>query len=259
MAGTSPTPERWQRCRGFARPYSLACSCHLAAPCRSPASVLSCHLSTKTGALTHVSIQLDAGGHNLVQPKTDDKEKTRPINRCPAVFRPRWHTTSDGSRSGSDAAPGTALAMRYYDEAEAVIKVDESGRTPQLSDDRRLIVLEQAQQRPAFVLSRRRRCRANSSTSSTSSAIPFDRSPAADQTGRRGRFVGQRRDRDGTSADARHRRRVRGAKRPRWVQREFRQDPAGRRRSRHRRWRRHRSRKFAASICSIGGCTASRD
>lgn len=99
-------------------------------------------------ALTHVAIQLDAGGCNLVRPKTDDKEKTAdqslPISVSAKVGYDERRLTS----GSADGVPETALAMRYYDEAGAVIKVDETGRSPRLSDDRRLIVLEQSQQRP---------------------------------------------------------------------------------------------------------------
>ena len=48
----------------------------------------------------------------------------------------------------ADTTAGTPLAVRYYDQAEAVIKVNETGRTPKLADDKRTIIVEQGQQRP---------------------------------------------------------------------------------------------------------------
>ncbi len=50
--------------------------------------------------------------------------------------------------AAQNTSPGTPLAVRYYDAAEAVIKVGETGRSPRLSDDKRLIVLELGKQRP---------------------------------------------------------------------------------------------------------------
>jgi hypothetical protein len=57
----------------------------------------------------------------------------------------------DEKRLGSSApaAPaGTPLAVRYYDEAQAAIKVNDTARTPRLTEDKQLIVVEQGQQRP---------------------------------------------------------------------------------------------------------------
>lgn len=107
-----------------------------------------------TGQLTHVSIQLEAGGHNLIPsqqqtpPKTDEKtpaaEQQQPISVAAKL-------AYDEKRLIAVTAPastGTPLAVRYYDQAEAVIKVNESGRTPKLPDEKRTIILEQGQQRP---------------------------------------------------------------------------------------------------------------
>ena len=111
----------------------------------------------KGDSLTHVTIQLDAGGHNLVRVESDDKddkekdkagEQKLPIS----VAAKLAYDERRLDRRRRDTQPAPPLAVRYYDTAEAVIKVDDSGRTPQLPDDRRLIVLEQAEQRPALVL-----------------------------------------------------------------------------------------------------------
>jgi hypothetical protein len=50
--------------------------------------------------------------------------------------------------TGSASAPGTPLAVRYYNQAEATIKVDKGGVAPRLADTRRTIVVEQAPTRP---------------------------------------------------------------------------------------------------------------
>ena len=105
------------------------------------------------GQLTHVSIQLEAGGHNLVrspqsQEQQDGKaasgEQTQPISVAAklAYDEKRLATPT------ADSSAGTPLAVRYYDQAEAVIKVNETGRTPKLTDDKRTIIVEQGQQRP---------------------------------------------------------------------------------------------------------------
>jgi hypothetical protein len=101
------------------------------------------------GGLSHISIQVDVGGHNLVRPeqaasteKLAAAEQTLPISVAAKLGY-------DEKRLASDS-PGTGatLAVRYYDQAEATIKVGETGRAPRLPDDRRLIVLENGPQRP---------------------------------------------------------------------------------------------------------------
>src|SRR4051812_36282619 len=87
--------------------------------------------------LTHVSIQLDAGGHNLVRPQQDDKaanaEQKLPISVAAKLAYDEKRIATDPV----NAEPGAPLAVRYYDQAEAVIKVNETGRSPRLTDDRR--------------------------------------------------------------------------------------------------------------------------
>ena len=96
-------------------------------------------------------IQIEVGGHNLVrsqQSKPDEKatngEQTLPIS----VAAKLAYDEKRLATGAADAPAGTPLAIRYYDQAEAVIKVNETGRSPRLSDDRRVIVLERGQQRP---------------------------------------------------------------------------------------------------------------
>jgi hypothetical protein len=102
----------------------------------------------EAGQLAHVSIQLDAGGHNLVRPEQDDKvsgdQKSLPMSVAAKLAYDEQRLNS----VAPDAPPGTPLAVRYYDVAEAVIKVGDTGRSPRLPDDKRLIVLELGKQRP---------------------------------------------------------------------------------------------------------------
>jgi hypothetical protein len=108
---------------------------------------------TATGqadSLMHITIQLEAGGHNLVradgdnQEKVNAKDKKLPISVA-AKFAYDERRLIDSTESPVAGAP---LSIRYYDTAEAVIKVDAGGRAPTLSENHRLIVLESADQRP---------------------------------------------------------------------------------------------------------------
>jgi hypothetical protein len=99
--------------------------------------------------LSHVTIQIDVGGHNLVRPeqkestdKSATDEQTLPISVAAKLGYDEKRLPHNATDSGA------ALAVRYYDEAEATIKVGETGRSPRLPDERRLIVLENGPQRP---------------------------------------------------------------------------------------------------------------
>jgi hypothetical protein len=108
----------------------------------------------ESSQLTRVSIQLDATGSNLVRPqqpampapndKASAAEQSLPISVAAKL-------TFDEKRLtplAAETPAGTPLAIRYYNEADAVIKVNETARTPRLSDDKQLIVVEQGQKRP---------------------------------------------------------------------------------------------------------------
>lgn len=101
-------------------------------------------------SLTHVTIQLEAGGHSVVKAQSDDKEKAEEKQLPISVNAKLEYDERRLTDNATSAEAGAALAVRYYDTAEAVIKVDDSGRTPQLPEDRRLIVLGQTEQRPAL-------------------------------------------------------------------------------------------------------------
>ena len=164
--------------------------------------------------LTHVSIQLDVGGHDLVRATSDDKDAPTQ-KKLPSSVAAKLSYDELRLSDVTSATTGTPLAIRYYDTAEAVIKVDNTGRTPKLADDRRLIVLAQADQRPALYCP----------------DAPLDRkqldlidvvgdSYAVDRllpskASRRRRNLERRRLGHGPTAHVRYRRRVRSAKRSR--------------------------------------------
>jgi hypothetical protein len=88
-----------------------------------------------------ISIQLDAGGHSLVRGDgvangNDAQQKLR-ISVAAKLQYDELRLAS----AMSEVAQTAPLAIRYYDEAKAVIKVEDSGKAPQLDDDRRLIVV----------------------------------------------------------------------------------------------------------------------
>lgn len=109
----------------------------------------------KGDSFTHVTIQLDVGGHNVVKIEGDDKtegekdkvtEKKLPISVAAKVAYDERRLADNNAAAES----GAVVAVRYYDTAEAVIKVDDAGRAPKLADDRRLIALAQADDRPTM-------------------------------------------------------------------------------------------------------------
>lgn len=104
----------------------------------------------KTNSLTHVTIELDAGGHNLIREPDSDAKDTAKTESQKIPSSVSAKLAYDEMRLANTDQPesGSPLALRYYDRAEAVIKVGQSGSSPRLPDDRRLIVLEQADQRP---------------------------------------------------------------------------------------------------------------
>jgi hypothetical protein len=98
--------------------------------------------------ITHVTIQLDAGGHNKVRPQQEGKSAAEEQSLPISVAAKLSYDEKAVAAADTVAAASTPLAVRYYDQAEAVIKVGETGRTPRLTDDKRLIVFEQGKQRP---------------------------------------------------------------------------------------------------------------
>lgn len=105
--------------------------------------------------LTRVSIEIEAGGHTLIpqeaaadakQAEAKPTEEKLPMSVTAKLkYDERCVTPLTG-----EVAPGTPLAVRYYNEAEAVIKVDDSGRKPKLAGDRKLIAVESGVDRPVL-------------------------------------------------------------------------------------------------------------
>lgn len=109
----------------------------------------------RSNSAVHVTIDLDAGGHNLVRNQTDTKPEegkdpatANDTQKLPSSVSAKLSYDEVRLGDAANAEEGTALAVRYYDNAEAVIKVDNAGRTPKLADEHRIIVLEQADPRP---------------------------------------------------------------------------------------------------------------
>ncbi|HJQ81690.1 MAG TPA: hypothetical protein VJ828_17130 [Lacipirellulaceae bacterium] len=102
------------------------------------------------GRLAQVSIELEAAGSTLVRTDAMGSAQKASDRRLPmnATARLRYAERSvpDGSRAGG----GKVLSARYYELAEATIKVDETTITPRLADDRRLVIVESASPRPAL-------------------------------------------------------------------------------------------------------------
>jgi hypothetical protein len=112
--------------------------------------------ATKEDSLTRVAIQLEAGGHTLVRPSDSEADK-QPANGKEAQADKKLPLSvvaqlSYDERRIADTtkASGAPLAIRYYDSADAVIKVDAGGRAPKLSDDFRYIVVGQSDVRPVL-------------------------------------------------------------------------------------------------------------
>jgi hypothetical protein len=98
--------------------------------------------------LSHVTVHLEVGGNNLVRPDAE-KGATSADQKLPMSVSATLAYDERSITSFSETpADGVPLALRSYERAEATIKVDEAGRSPRLADDRKLIVVEQAIERP---------------------------------------------------------------------------------------------------------------
>jgi hypothetical protein len=102
----------------------------------------------RPNAAVRVAIQLDAGGQNIIREDGETNEKADEKRLAVSVAAKLAY--DEIRMSDSAATAGAPLAVRYYDVAEAVIKVEDGGRAPKLSDDHRIVVLAQAENRPAL-------------------------------------------------------------------------------------------------------------
>src|SRR5690242_4094555 len=87
------------------------------------------------GQLTHVSIQLEAGGHSLIRSQKQSGDKAPPAEQQQpiSVAAKLAYDEKQLTPATAELPAGTPLSVRYYDEAEAVIKVNETGRAPKLA------------------------------------------------------------------------------------------------------------------------------
>lgn len=108
-----------------------------------------------TGQLLRVAIDIEVGGHALVRApaQADKAEEKQPEQKLPiSVTAKIRYDEQPVAEFTEGLADGTPLAVRYYDCAEAVLKVDNSGLTPKLDDDRRLIVVSSHAEHPSLTL-----------------------------------------------------------------------------------------------------------
>jgi hypothetical protein len=140
------------------RPFILTCMISLlTGRVANSAAPIDISPRVEPDSLTSVTIQLDAGGHTLVRAtdsttaKESTTDKDKPAEqKLPLSVVAKLTYDERRLTDATTATAGAPLAIRYYDSAEAVIKVDAGGRAPKLSDDRRLVVLGQADRRPAL-------------------------------------------------------------------------------------------------------------
>ena len=100
--------------------------------------------------LTRVSIELEAGGHSLVRAQADGKDADVEQKLPMSVSAKLEYEEVRLAPAAGAVKNGTLLAVRHYDKAEAVLKVGESGRTPKLAENRRLITMESDNGRPTL-------------------------------------------------------------------------------------------------------------
>lgn len=102
-------------------------------------------------SLTRVTIELDAGGNDVVRPTTNDKDATESAEQKLPMSVTAKQQYDELRIVGSDltsAQVPAPLAIRFYDQAEGILKIDTSGQAPKLADDRRLIVVAAGAVRP---------------------------------------------------------------------------------------------------------------
>jgi hypothetical protein len=104
------------------------------------------------GETTRVAVELDMGGQLQVRPEDAEKGTLGEIRQLPMSVVGSLHYDERHLDEQSDAKSDnlSARAVRYYDQAEATIKVDQGGEQPRLPDDRRLVVVQRADGRTTF-------------------------------------------------------------------------------------------------------------
>ncbi len=104
-----------------------------------PAAESAIDLTPRVGAedLAQVTIELECGG--MLQSRDDDKPAGE-LHTLPMSVSAKL--VYDEHRVAPTAGAIATRSIRYYDDASAVIKVDNGGVAPKLADSRRLIVVE---------------------------------------------------------------------------------------------------------------------
>jgi len=92
-----------------------------------------------------VTVELEVGGTVIVRDMEGEtpQDKSLPMSVSAKLVY-------DEHRTAPTTGTTPNRAVRYYKEAAAVLKIENTGRTPQLADDRRLIVAENAAGRLSF-------------------------------------------------------------------------------------------------------------
>lgn len=111
----------------------------LVAPSLWAAEPIDMSPGTEPAGLTHVSAELEVGGELLVPVQSDEQGKAADVEQFPMSVAATLAYDQQRLPAGSD---GAARAVRYYDQAEAVIKVADGGDRLALADDRRLVLVE---------------------------------------------------------------------------------------------------------------------
>jgi hypothetical protein len=111
----------------------------------------------RAGDLVQVRIELEVGGHLTVRDNdpaadksTDDGKSAEdgpqklPLSVHADLQYDEWHLPTALAAPWTAEVESPRLAMRHYDQADAVIKVDDGGHQPRLPEDRRLLVVRAA-------------------------------------------------------------------------------------------------------------------
>lgn len=101
------------------------------------------------GDTTQVTVELEMGGRLQVRTEDPEKGTLGDSRELPMSVAGTLRYDERCLKPATEEADKkfSARAVRYYDQADATLKVDDGGQQPQLPDDRRLIVVERADQR----------------------------------------------------------------------------------------------------------------
>ena len=101
------------------------------------------------GDTSKVTVELELGGQLLVRTENAEKGTLGGSKELPmsVVGTLRYDERQLDPPSSDSPDKLSARAVRFYEQADATIKVDDSGPQPQLPEDRRLIVAQRADER----------------------------------------------------------------------------------------------------------------